>query len=159
MNTGPPSNKGKARAKPRAIAPVTRPVTPSVLVAAPAVPEAARGALRGGRGGAGAAVVRPGNTFPGRGQQGISVRSPSPRVLSASDQDYHAGLHKISTLVNEKAAESSEGFEHEVYPSDFINSLLHVPMTLKSRGIYMTLYSALTNMMICTHLSMNVVSL
>ena len=90
----PPSNRGKARA----IVPVTRPVT----VAAPAPPEAARvavtgmshrdsrGALRGGRGGAGAAVLRPGNTFPGR-VQGNSVRSPSPRVVSASDQEYHAG--------------------------------------------------------------------
>ena len=163
-----PSGRGKARA----VLPVTRPATPSLLVATPAQPEAprvavtalsqgdARGALRGGRGGAGAAVVRPGNTFPGRGQ-GNSVRSPSPRVVSASDQEYDAGIHKIATLVNDRngTAEGSEAFGHEVYPSDFLNSLLHVPMTLKSRGNYMTLYSALTYMMICTYLSMNILSL
>ena len=39
----PAGNKGKARA----IAPVTRPVTPSVLVAAPALPDAARVAVLG----------------------------------------------------------------------------------------------------------------
>ena len=140
-----PNTKGKNRATPRV------PIPPPALlpspprdngqpepasVAVPVVPRGdARGAFRGGRGAE--TGGRTGNNFQGRGKGGNVPRSPSLRVVSSSDQEYHAGLHKLSILVSDRqAADDSDAFEHESsMESEFFQSLLHVPFTLKSRGI------------------------
>jgi len=133
------STKGKNAAA-RVTIPTQPPPPPEVTEAAPPRQDASPRldarvpTFRGGRG-RGEAGGRTGSFGQGRGQD-LSVRSPSPRVVSASDQEYQAGFHKLSTLVRDrKGANESDAYGHEEeMTSPFFQNLLHVPETLRFRG-------------------------